>query len=109
MDTKILQKGETAYVRGERGPAWLVERGSLEAKDNEGFLALLDEGSIAGVAGLVGKPYHSTAIANVDNTVLICLDAEGLIRRAAEAPVETEQTIRKLLSLIWHYVENKAI
>lgn len=109
MDTKTLQKGESAYIMGEQGPAWLVDRGSLEAGDNDGFLALLDEGSIAGAAGLVGKPYQSTAIATVDDTVLVRLDAEGLVRRAVEAPAETEETIRKLLSLIWHYVENKAI
>jgi CRP-like cAMP-binding protein len=109
LDRKTLQKGETAYLAGEWGPAWLVERGSLEAKDDDGFLALLDEGSIAGAAGLVGKPYQSTATAAVDDTLLVRLDAEGLVKRAAEYPVETQQTIQKLLSLVWHYIDNKAL
>jgi CRP-like cAMP-binding protein len=109
MDTRILQRGESAYATGKKGPAWLVERGSLEVEDNEGHIALLDEGSIAGAAGLVGKPYLSTATASVDNTVLVRLDAEGLVRRAAENPHETEQTIKKLLSLVWHYLDNKAL
>lgn len=107
MHRRVLRRGERAFTIGESGPAWLIESGSIEATDNDGFLALLEEGSIAGSSGLVGKPYQSSGTATMDDTRLIALDTDALVKRVGDDPLEGERIIRRLLDLLWNYIDNK--